>query len=70
MPSDTQSAWAARRAASSFRPAPEARATTAVVPYVRKLKIVKAPARTVPARPSAAICGPPRCPTIAVSART
>ena len=32
MPSEAQSACAAIRAASSSRPAPEARATTAVVP--------------------------------------
>ena len=70
IPSEAQSACAASRAAWSSRPAPDARATTAVVPYVRKLKIVNAPARTVPARPSAAICGRPRWPTIAVSART
>ena len=62
IPSETHSACAASRAARSCSPAPEARATTAVVPYVRKLKIVKAPARTVPASPSAASCGRPRCP--------
>ena len=62
----------ARRAAPRARagPRPTARATTAVVPYVRKLKIVNAPASTVPASPSAASCGRPRWPTIAVSTST
>ena len=57
-------------AASSSRPAPCSRATCAVVPYVRKLKIVKAVVRIVAAIASAASWVVPRCPTIAVSTST
>ena len=56
--SDSQTACAPRRRAVSSSPAPPARATCAVVPYWRKLKIANVPPRIVNAIPSAASCGP------------
>ena len=57
-------------AAAFGSPAPMRRATVAVVPYARKLKIPNATLRTAPATPSPPSGRVPRCPTIAVSART
>ena len=68
-PSESQTACAPSRLAVSSSPAPPARATCAVVPYWRKLKIANVPPRIVKAMPSAASCGRPRCPTMAVSTR-
>ena len=68
--SESQRACAPSRPADSRSPAPLARATCAVVPYWRKLKIAKTAVRIVAAMPSAASCERPRCPTIAVSTRT
>jgi hypothetical protein len=65
--SESQTACAPSLRAISACPAPPARATCAVVPYWRKLKMAKVPPRIVKAMPRAASCGRPRWPTIAVS---
>ena len=55
---ESQSACPPSRRAVSSSPAPAARATCAVVPYWRKLKIANQPPRIIAAIPSAASCGP------------
>ena len=70
MPSASHSACEPSAVACSSRPAPCRRATCAVVPYVRKLKIVNAVESTVAAIASDASWLVPRWPTIAVSTST
>src|SRR3954469_225211 len=70
MPSPSHSACEPSAAAASSLPAPWSRATCAVVPYMRKLKIANAVDITVAAMASEASWVVPRCPTIAVSTST